>query len=126
VSTKTVNWWEQYDEVADELDGCARERAYVVTFWEHPDQTGFQSHVYTWAADSPEQAVEFAWQQVNRIEPRPALHSADARAVGVTDRALLHRAADDIRTLTDGLKRADPNQKAINIGALDSLRGGPE
>jgi hypothetical protein len=100
-------WWEQYDEVADALEAKAREGGYTVTFWEHPDHTGFQLHVYTWAADSPEQAVEFAWRQVEQIAPKAVLHSGDATAVGVPERSMLFRAADDIRTLTDGLKAAD-------------------
>lgn len=100
----TWPWWEQYDEVADELEVTAREGAYIVTFWENPDHTGFQLNVYTWAADSPEQAVEFAWAQIERIAPKAVLHSGDSRRVAAPDRPLLFRAADDIRTLTDGLK----------------------
>lgn len=96
-------WWEQYDEVADELDKLADDDggSYVVTFWERPDQTGWQVHVYTWAADSPEQAVEFAHRQLERVVA--AVYSTEARKI--VSPSLMRRAADDIRTLTDGLKQ---------------------
>jgi hypothetical protein len=42
---------------------------YVVTFFTNPDETGEHIHIYTWAADSPEQAVEFATRQLEMLGP---------------------------------------------------------